>query len=280
MEQKDSKYCVYKHENLINKKVYIGITCNIEKRFAGKGRNYKQKNKDGKYTQPAFANALNKYGWDNFSHEILEENLTLEQAWEKEIYYIALYDSTNKEKGYNIDKGGNGGWRMTEEGKRKIGEKNKIYSQKRDISGKNNPMYGKILTEKERWNRGKAMRGKKMSEEQKKKISESNKKFYQTHEHHCKGTHKTEEQKEHMRELMTGRVFTDEHRINVGKAHSKYVYICVETRKEYYSSGEAMRNTGIDKASIRRAADGIQKTAGGFHWTKREKTDEQKKENE
>lgn len=58
---------------------------------------------------------------------------------------------------------------------------------------------------------------------------------------------------------------------NIGKAHAPFIYVCVETGKEYYSSGEAMRDTGIDKASIRRAADGQQKTAGGLHWVKKEK---------
>jgi len=38
---------------------------------------------------------------------ILKENLTLEEANIEEIKTIAFYDSTNYEKGYNIQMGGN-----------------------------------------------------------------------------------------------------------------------------------------------------------------------------
>lgn len=68
---------------------------------------------------------------------------------------------------------------------------------------------------------------------------------------------------------MKGREFSEEHKKNIGKSHSSFTYVCVETGKEYYSSGEAMKDTGIDKASIRRAANGQQKVAGGLHWIKK-----------
>lgn len=41
---------------------------------------------------------------------------------------------------------------------------------------------------------------------------------------------------------------------------------CIETKKIYNSLGEAMRDTGIDKASIRRVCVGEQGVAGGYHW--------------
>lgn len=49
----------------------------------------------------AFYNAIQKYGWDNFSVEILEE-VPLDVLNETEIQYILYYDTINKEKGYNI----------------------------------------------------------------------------------------------------------------------------------------------------------------------------------
>lgn len=49
---------------------------------------------------------LKKYGWDNFSHEILLSDLTEEEMEYWEDYYIEFYDSRNPDKGYNIMKGG------------------------------------------------------------------------------------------------------------------------------------------------------------------------------
>ena len=98
-------YCVYMHKCLINGKVYIGQTNNAERRWRNKGIEYKPK-KDN--TRP-FWNAIVKYGWDNFEHIIIENNLTKEQANEREKYYILKYNSRNKQYGYNVAEGGDGG---------------------------------------------------------------------------------------------------------------------------------------------------------------------------
>lgn len=87
---------VYCYTTPSNKK-YIGITKNSLRQRLKSGYN--------KY----FTNAINKYGYENIKVEILEDNLTLEEAAEKERYYIHLYDTTNHEKGYNITSGGEGG---------------------------------------------------------------------------------------------------------------------------------------------------------------------------
>lgn len=100
----DRKYCVYKHTSPSNK-VYIGITFNPKRRWYN-GNGYLHKRKDGKYNQPLFARAILKYGWDNFTHEIIKDNLSKEQACELEKKYIQEYDSTNPQKGYNISFGG------------------------------------------------------------------------------------------------------------------------------------------------------------------------------
>lgn len=85
-------YCVYKHTNLINHKSYIGITCQkLSHRWGHEGHNYNH--------QPKFFNAIQKYGWDNFSHEVLYDNLTKEEATELEAKMIDKYKSV--ENGYN-----------------------------------------------------------------------------------------------------------------------------------------------------------------------------------
>lgn len=98
----DKTYVVYQHRNIINNKVYIGITC---RRPSGRyGHNGK------KYAEcPHFWNAIQKYGWENFEHTILYSGLSYEEACEKEIQTITEKKSTDPMYGYNISPGGHGG---------------------------------------------------------------------------------------------------------------------------------------------------------------------------
>lgn len=96
----EKKYCIYKHV-APNGKVYIGQTYNTKQRWSRNGNNYKN--------SPYFYEAIQKYGWENFRHEIILDNLTKKEADEKEKEYIILYDSQNREKGYNCNEGGTGG---------------------------------------------------------------------------------------------------------------------------------------------------------------------------
>lgn len=109
---------IYKATNLKNNKVYIGQTINsLEYR-----RNQHFKDcKRIKYYNNYFHNALIKYGISAWKWEILEECNSIEKLNELEIYYIKLYDSTNKEKGYNLKYGGKNGGKCSEETKKKIG---------------------------------------------------------------------------------------------------------------------------------------------------------------
>lgn len=294
--QSDRDWCVYIHTNIINSKKYVGMTCNIKSRFGKDGGGYLHKNKERKFIQPAFANAINKYGWENFSHEIIFSNLLKEEADALESELIKKYDTQNPDRGYNIKDGGSNG-HLSEETKKKLslamtgrydGENNPFYNKHhsqetkdflkekgkenaRDITGDKNPMFGRVLTEEERFSRGNGKRGICLSEETKEKISISNKEYYKTHVHHALGSHRTEEQKEKIREKALEREMNEQWKENIGKSHSPYVYVCIETNCEYYSSGEASRNTGIDKSSIRKAADGKQAQAGGYHWKKYKK---------
>lgn len=87
------KYCVYLHKNKNNGKCYVGITSRKPQERWQCGNGYRR--------QPKFFNAILKYGWDNFEHIILEDNiLNEEEALEKETYYIQKYNSIKN--GYNI----------------------------------------------------------------------------------------------------------------------------------------------------------------------------------
>lgn len=98
-------YVVYKHTNKLNGLVYIGITNNVKRRWRNNGIEYKPDRKNSS----RFWNAISKYGWDNFKHEILYKDLTFKQACKLEKENISKYNSQDKEIGYNIASGGNGG---------------------------------------------------------------------------------------------------------------------------------------------------------------------------
>lgn len=88
---------IYVHINKINGKMYIGQTCLSLERRAGK---------DGKlYLEcPIFGQAIKKYGWNNFSHIVLIDNLSQEEANIIEKELIKKYDTISN--GYNIAPGG------------------------------------------------------------------------------------------------------------------------------------------------------------------------------
>ena len=99
MYQTQNNYTVYKHTNVYNGKVYIGLTCRKpETRWA---------NGNGYYSNKHFFNAIKKYGWnDGFEHEIVASELNKNEAEELEIKLISEFDCTNPNKGYNTNLGG------------------------------------------------------------------------------------------------------------------------------------------------------------------------------
>lgn len=98
MKNKKQWY-VYMHTNKINGKKYIGIT--------GQERYWDRWRSDGSgYKTQIFGRAIEKYGWDNFTHDILEVVDNEDIALMQEQYYIEYYKSDNPKYGYNISCGG------------------------------------------------------------------------------------------------------------------------------------------------------------------------------
>lgn len=100
---------IYLITNKINQKKYIGQT---RQDFKQRMRDHASKAKHNK-TNSYLHSAIRKYGWDNFTKEIIEtikaaslEELVRELN-EKEIYYIKHYNSLFSKNGYNISEGGN-----------------------------------------------------------------------------------------------------------------------------------------------------------------------------
>lgn len=89
---------IYLHRNTVNGKVYIGQTkTTLTQRSRHDGSGYKNCS--------LFWNAIEKYGWDKFSHTILEK-CTENNVDEREQYWINFFDATNPNFGYNLMPGG------------------------------------------------------------------------------------------------------------------------------------------------------------------------------
>lgn len=97
---------IYKITNMINEKIYIGQSTDIERRW--KTHRAKQNSKYcTQYNSPLYR-AIRKYGIENFRFEIIEECLP-ELLNEREIYWISYFDSVNQKIGYNLTRGGYNG---------------------------------------------------------------------------------------------------------------------------------------------------------------------------
>lgn len=120
----ENNCAVYAHVNLINGKKYFGITVqDLNKRW---------KNGKGYSRNEHFTNAINKYGWNNFAHYVLFENIPVAIAKNIEEMLIKEHMSYNPRFGYNKTMGGELE-RRTKETRRKMSRNHA------DVSGENNP---------------------------------------------------------------------------------------------------------------------------------------------
>lgn len=90
--------CIYGIKNLINKKLYIGMTISFRQR---KYKHLKDL-RAGKHHSFYLQNAWNKYGEENFEFIIIDTNVSTSNIADKEAYYIKLYNTLNSDYGYNM----------------------------------------------------------------------------------------------------------------------------------------------------------------------------------
>lgn len=245
-QENERIYKVYKHtlpmsvSDKENDMVYIGITSqeNPWDRWGVHKAHYE-------YNEH-FSRAISKYSWKNFLHEVLYDDLTKEEAEQKEIELIAYYNSTNDKFGYNKANGGSSVGKHTEETKNILSKK----AKKRFENPENNPMYGKHHSEETKRKISEKATGRGRSEESKQKMSM---------------------QRTGVNNIMYGQTHTKEAKAKIAKATSKPVR-CIETGVVYPSALEAKRQIGADNSVINRCINGKAAYAGKLpdgtrlHW--------------
>lgn len=178
---------IYKITNILNGKIYIGLKCSLVEEsteYYGSGI--------------GITAAIKKYGREQFTKEILERDIeSYELLCEREIYWIAYYNSNDKNIGYNRTIGGDGvrGYELTDEqreNRSKIASDRKWYYNPithERVHVKEKPegwVEGRFITEKEKTQIKKSREGKKLNikdkESKNKKISNALKGFKHTDE--------------------------------------------------------------------------------------------------
>lgn len=220
---------IYKIENKINGKIYIGQTIKeLEDRIS---EHLKSEYPIGK--------AFRKYNINSFEISIIDITEIKEILDEKEKYWIKFYDC-KVPNGYNLTDGGEGpnGYKHTKEAKLKISKKKKGVPH--DVSeetrlkisnankGRVSPMLGKHHSEETKQKISKVHKGKKLSDETKQKISnglkgrqkneETKKKLSEimkTKPSHWKGKTRTEENKNKISNTLKGHLVSEETRLKI-----------------------------------------------------------------
>ena len=285
---------IYKIENLVNHKVYIGQSKDIEARWKegfipGHMRSYNSH----------LLNSVKKYGIENFSKEVILETWDMDY-WEK--FFIQVYHSTDPKFGYNKTIGGQNtgygfysdeikdkirqkaiGRKLSEQTKKKLSELNSGKNNARyGIKGKDHPCFGRSRTDEEKKRISKSI--KKMwaekPEDEKQKWKENLSKnhadisgenhplFGIGHSEESKQkmseSHKkvlesyTEEEKQKLREKKKG--------LTAGSKNGRAKKVkCIETGEIFEYILKAVKK--YPKASkIAEVCNGTRKTAGGLHW--------------
>lgn len=274
-----NNYCIYKHINKINNKVYIGQTCQKPEYRWNHGQGYKQ--------CPVFYQAIQKYGWDNFEHIILETGLSLEQANEKQQYYIKLYNSTDIEFGYNMQLGGNDRVNISEQTRQKLSSHAKQMWQSEEKKSSMSEMMklkwqDEEYKQKQKESRQKALNelhkeGKTsfISDDGKKRISEARKQYIKQHGtptqgkgHSLETRKKLSEQKIGNKNPMYGKTMSEQQKQLRRQKSSKKVK-CIETGEVFSSRKAAAEWCGLKSgSSIVANINGRKKSAGKHPQTK------------
>lgn len=258
MEIYNDTYCVYMHTNNINGKKYVGMTCQKPEKRWNSGKGY--------INNVYFYSAIQKYGWDNFEHDVIASNLTKEEADNFEKLLIKELNLLNPNNGYNLKDGG---------ANSRPSEISRVNIKNAAIKRCQNEEYIKRQSEAHKWQTGanNPMHGKKHTEETKQKLREIS-----------SGKHPSNETKNKMSEShigeknpMFGKSHLDETKkkisdLNKGATNPKAKKVSQYTLdgiliKTWDYIKQAAENLGIPPQNISRCCRTCKGTAGGFQWS-------------
>jgi len=227
-------YTIYEHISPSGKK-YIGQTC---QRLARRWRNGY-----GYVRNTYFYRAIEKYGWDNFQHNIICQCETLEEANKVESELIAQFKTNDPQYGYNISGGADGRERVAESTRLLMSQ-----IRKGKFTGANNPNYGRKHTESERA-----------------KMSKIQREYFSTHANPRLGATASDETRRKMSISRRNSIKAQQAIKRLNQSKAKRVK-CVETDIIYPSTREVERQTGFRQGNIAAACRGVYAQAYGFHW--------------
>lgn len=250
-------YCIYAHINKINGKIYIGQTKH------GYNPNKRWNNGDGYKDNERFYRAIQKYGWDNFDHEIIASNLTINEANHFEELLIKKLDTMNPKNGYNLRSGGENNI-PSEETRKKQSESAKKRFENPD--------------ERKRYSLSAKKRFENIEERQKMSIGRKGKLCGENHPNY--GKHPSKEAIEKRKQTMS----TEAYRMKMSEKNIGANNPSAKRFNQYdkdmhfiqtWDCGkDAERALGILASNISRCANGIRPTAGGYVWFKADDPDQ------
>lgn len=237
-------YTVYMHVNKINGMRYIGLTCqSVAVRWQAGGNGYRK--------QSHFWRAIKKYGWDNFKHVIIAEELSREEACALEVELIKRYQTTDNTKGYNKSTGGDAGGRGVVKSKKARATASKCLS---DLW--KDPVFRKEAVQRTiDMNKSEAIRKKKSASNKGRVLSQASRdKISRAKQGKSLGPFS----KEHIARM----------KANHAGGADKVAVICIDTNEHFQSINDAARAKGINKKGISGCCRKMPhyNTAGGYRW--------------
>ena len=271
-----TKICgIYKITNKINGKCYIGQSNDINRRW-------RQELSPNAKLNPHLARAFEKYGTDNFEFEIIEE-CQRELLNEREQFWINIYNSADKNFGYNKTFGGDGNlgrhFIMSDTQKEKIrkaniGRKlteNQLIALRERASNKIDPNQIVIFcyeTNKYYLSIGKAAEELRICKDSIRHVI-NGQDNHASNYRFCKISDNINEFIESCQQLDN---YLNEHNITLkqyyirqGKPNKKQVF-CIETEQIFESASEAARQMNLNKHCIIWCCNGKYKQTGNYHF--------------
>lgn len=248
------EYCVYRHTSPSGK-VYIGITCQSpERRWRHDGSGYRENKR--------LMNAIKKYGWQNFKHEVLFQGLSKDEACQKEIELIAAHKSHEFRYGYNQSLGGEHG-ELAEESKQAIREKiAELWKSDEYREHMSRAHIGQRTS-----------LGKKMSDESRTKVSDAVRERCKDPEYRARLSSSAKKRTTQERMRAIGKIaWENEDSRNkiiasrVGNHYRAKRVLCVETGVVYPSTKDAAKHLGVARETIGQVCRGKRETTHGYHW--------------